>query len=330
MKIASHIIGILMCIVTVPGIAASLDLDGYQSDDGAITVAYRGDFVDPYFAMRALLTANQAGLDISLPARAWIGWLLPRQKANGIFTRYCRHSDENWLSCADADADDALLATWVELLYVMAPCTGLPQEWEKSVNLSSWQMGLLYNKKNGIYYISEKNQVGLLMDNVEIYASLRAISKKQKCMGLQTESRRVAAAATHLRQAIDNVFRPLKNEPFRVSTQAVENARFYPEQVGQIYPSMYGMLAMRSTRIAFQNWMQVHGSEWLRLNSDVYPWGLIAVMAQTLGDGHTANCWSTRASKLRHGKRWNVLEEASFQSINRTTHSLPCQNESES
>lgn len=329
MKLASCIIGAFMLMANLSGNATSLDLAGYQNERGAITVGYRGDFVDPYFATRALLTAYHAGLDITQPALAWIAWLLPRQKANGIFTRFCRQ-DDSWQSCADADADDALLATWIELLYVMAPCTGLPPEWQKSANLAHWQLDLLFDKRSGIYQISEKNQVGLLMDNVEIYAALRTIAKKQKCMQMQTESRHLnktsVEASERLHHAINGAFHPARNGPFRVSTQAAEETRFYPEKVAQIYPLMFGMSPIRSARLAFQDWMQAYGPEWLGQDNDVYPWGLIALTAQALGDLQTADCWSRRALKLRHSKRWNVLEEASFQAIRRAKQSLPCQN----
>lgn len=325
MKFVSCIIAAFMFMVNLSGNAATLDLAGYQNEHGAITVGYRGDFVDPYFATRALLTAHHAGLNITHAAQAWIAWLLPRQNANGIFTRFCRQDDASWRSCADADADDALLATWIELLYAIAPCTGLPPAWKKSANLASWQLNLLFDKKNGIYQISEKNQVGLLMDNVEIYAALLTISKKQKCMRMHAESRQLELAAGRLRHAINRTFKPAQNGPFRVSTQAAEEAHFYPEKVAQVYPLMYGISSKRTAQLAFQDWMQTYGPEWLAQESDVYPWGLVALTAQALGDVQTPDCWLKHALKLRHSERWNVLEEASLQSIRRTRQSSPCQ-----
>jgi hypothetical protein len=327
MKFAFRLIATLMLMANLLCHATSLDLAGYQNEHGAITVAYRGEFIDPYFATRALLAAHHAGLDIEQPARAWITWLLPRQEANGLFTRFCSHHIGSWQSCADADADDALLATWIEILYVMAPCTGLTPEWQRSANLASWQLDLLLDKKSGIYQISEKNQVGLLMDNVEIYAALRTIGKKQKCMHMRTESRRNIEASEHLRLAINVTFHPSRNSSFRVSTQPAEAANFYPEKVAQIFPLMYGMSSRRSAQLAFHDWMQAYGTEWLKQESDVYPWGLIALAAQALGDDKTSDCWSSRALKLRHSERWNVLEEASFQSIRHSGQSLPCPND---
>jgi hypothetical protein len=36
----------------------------------------------------------------------------------------------------------------------------------------------------------------------------------------------------------------------------------------------------------------------------------VALTALKLGDAETAQCWLGRATPLRFGQRWNVLEEA--------------------
>eukprot|EP00952_Eustigmatos_sp_NYUAD-ZCMA_P001332 5991-Eustigmatos_ZCMA.PRE.1 len=95
--------------------AVELHMPGYQRPDGAITTYLSGDSIDPYFATKALLVAQDAGLDNAAAARRWINWLLPQQLADGRFERYCLKG-ERFLPCRPADADDALLATWMELL----------------------------------------------------------------------------------------------------------------------------------------------------------------------------------------------------------------------
>lgn len=313
MNIGACLAGAVLCAAQAQ--AASLDLGGYQAPDGAISVAYRGDLVDPYFAIRALLTARQAGIDTEGAARAWIAWLLPRQLDNGTFARYCRRAQQPWKQCLDADADDALLAIWSELLYLTAPRAGLPPAWARSAALARRHLERLRDGERGIYLISAHNRVGLFMDNVEIHAALTAIGRRQQQMGAAAAARRTLAAAAQLQGAIARVFRPSGQGPFRVSTQAAEAPRFYPETVAQIYPVLYPLPGGTPPREAWRGWMQEHGAIWLGQQGDAYPWGLVAMAARAAGDAATAACWKSKAAHLRYGPRWNVLEEAVFQSI---------------
>src|SRR3954451_22307134 len=73
-----------------PHATTSFDPNGYQHPDGAISLHYRGDYIEPYFATKALILAQDAGLDVRQPVQHWIQWLLPRQEKNGSFGRYCR------------------------------------------------------------------------------------------------------------------------------------------------------------------------------------------------------------------------------------------------
>jgi hypothetical protein len=317
MRTASCVVGTLL--LAGPAQAATpLQLTGYQDAQGAITVAHQGDFVDPYFATRALLTARQSGLDITAAAGAWIAWLLPRQQADGLFPRFCRQ-DGAWQACQRADADDALLAGWRELLYLSAPCSGMAPAWQHSAKLAGDALQQLQDPVRGIYLISAQNQVGLFMDNVEIYAAQRAISGRQRCMGQAPAARRTQAAAQALAGAIGHAFRPQRHGPWRVSTQDAVPARFYPERVAQLIPVLFGLPDDLPPRLALRQWLQAHGEEWLAAANDPYPWGVLAVAAQGVGDHRTAQRWLARAAPLRHGQRWNVLEEAAFQSLRGTS-----------
>src|SRR5258707_1902245 len=64
--------------------------DQYQSDDGALLIEANGDYVEPYFATKALIVAQDAGLDVRQAAADWIRWALAHQKKDGRFERYCR------------------------------------------------------------------------------------------------------------------------------------------------------------------------------------------------------------------------------------------------
>ena len=47
--------------LVLPPCSGTLDLSGYQRSNGAITVHVGGDYVDPYFATKALIVARSFG-----------------------------------------------------------------------------------------------------------------------------------------------------------------------------------------------------------------------------------------------------------------------------
>ena len=248
----------------------------------------------------------------------WIKWLLPFQQINGLFNRYCKQANGEWTSCKEADADDALLAMWIEFVYTMSPQTGIPLELQGSIKKAWYQLDQLLDQKYGIYHISKDKQVGLLMDNVEIESAFRAIAKEQRRLN------DIAGAIVSLRKArllrgnIERTFRPIKSEPYKVSTQniPISENRFYPQALAQIFPLLHLMgNDQRASRKAFDEWLEFYGAEWLSLTKDHYPWGLVAITARQLDDCKTAQHWLNRSMHLRHSERWNVLEEAALQSI---------------
>ena len=310
------------------GYSASFDLEGYQDKQGAITVHYQGDYVDPYFAIKSLLLAHHAGLDIQHAAYAWIEWLMPRQRSNGLFDRFCPADGSEWRDCENADSDDALLAMWMELLYVMAPSNGLPRDWHSSIAKSSLQLERLRDKRTGIYRISASNPAGLLMDNIEIYAALSTISREQQRLGAHSHSRLSYKKAVKLRHRIIQVFHTKANTPFLVSTQTAQDEQFYPHAVAQIYPWLHHMPTNSlNARADFNAWLHKYRKGWLSFENDDYPWGLVALTAVEFGDQQTAQCWANRARTLRNGERWNVLEEAAFQIISNNIkfNDVPCE-----
>ena len=52
--------------------------------------------------MQALLLAHDNGMEISEPAEKFVNWLLPRQKPDGTFDRFCRDAAKNWAGLQDA------------------------------------------------------------------------------------------------------------------------------------------------------------------------------------------------------------------------------------
>lgn len=296
--------------------AGEFIVNRYQHPDGAITVYVNGDNVDPYFSIKALLAAHAHGLDIRKPAEAWIDWLMPRQLSDGRFERYCRQSGETWQRCAAADADDALLALWLELLHVLSPDKGLPTRWQQSATLAEKHLSTLFDRKLGVYRVSQQEPIALLMDNVEVYAALAAIAQHQKRFGLYAKSRKTADMAKKLRRAIDRMFWQSKQRMYSASLHEKPIDRFYPDIVAQIYPWLAGMnTPAGNKRNEYMRWREQYAQDWLTFEQDEFPWGLVALASLKFHDRETALRWFVSASPLRHSHRWNILEEAAYQVI---------------
>jgi len=56
--------------------------------------------------------------------------------------------------------------------------------------------------------------------------------------------------------------------------------------------------------------MKKNREDWLRRGESDFHGVLIALIAQNADDRKTVLCWCARAGPFRHGKHWNVLEEA--------------------
>jgi len=296
----------------------------FQGPDGAMVLNPGGKYVEPYFATKALIVAQDGGLDVHDAAMAWIRWSLPRQRPNGLFRRFCRTgtspaeaatgASEAWHDCAPADADDSMLALWMQLLYRMAPDTGMPAGWKRSVSLSANQLDKLYNARLGVYHISRRNHVALLMDNIEVCAALKDISQGQARLR-DPEAAATAARAEKLGKAIDRVFWDRRAKRFRPSMQK-DRPAFYPDDVAQVYPWLANMnVPGEDEREAWQLWKQEFGSGWIERKYDSHPWGLIALAAEKAGDTDSAECWTAQSDALRGSGSWNVLEEAVWQAL---------------
>lgn len=286
--------------------APRLDLAGYTDAQGAITVLHGGDSADPYFAMQALLLAHDNGMDISAPAEKFVNWLVPRQKPDGTFDRFCRGADKAWVACKAADADDSLLALWMRLLETMpAQLAGNPV-WKKSHETSKGALEHLFQPSRGIYMVSPLVLHGLFMDNLEVW-SLKA--HRNTASG--------KAEAEKLARGIRETFWNPVDKRFLISTQLEQRSQavaFYPDHVAQLFPLLVDFNHLPGDpRAYYRNWMGAHRAEWLRQGEKDYPWGLIAVLALRQGDKASAGCWMRHAAPLRHSARWAVTDEASWQ-----------------
>lgn len=305
-RISGLALGVLLGITGCAGAAPRLDLAGYTDDSGAITVLHKGDSADPYFAMQALLLAHENGMDVSVSAEKFANWLVPRQKPDGTFDRFCRGADKKWVSCKTADADDSLLAMWMKLLETMPAQLARNPVWNKSYQISKVSLEHLYQPSRGIYMVSPLVLHGLFMDNLEVWSRMVHLKQPQQ----RTDSDKLA-------RAIHATFWDPVNKRFLVSTQLEQRAQkpaFYPDHVAQIFPLMFDFpLLPANARPYYRSWMAAHRAEWLMQGEADYPWGLLAVLALRQNDKLSAGCWLREATPLRHSSRWAVSDEASFQ-----------------
>jgi hypothetical protein len=317
MKAARFAAGMLLFAIPLWSAAAPpLTLVGYQMADGEITLQRNGTIIDPYFSTKAVLLAAQQGMDVEPVAQRWIRWLLPRQLPDGRFMRFCRPAPEQaWAACHDADADDAMMAMWLALLAETAQ-GALSPELLQSAERALTQLEQLRAPDSGVYYISATSKVALLMDNVEIYEAYRTLARYFKQRGDRLKTKMYTARATAVAAAIERVFWLPAQQRYRVTTQARQADNFYPDRVAQIYP-MLGRLpdTRHDYAVTYKAWMRANRDDWLAFRADHFPWGLVAIVAQRIGDTGPAHCWASAAEPLRNGPRWNVLEEAALEAL---------------
>jgi hypothetical protein len=293
-----------------------LNLQGYQQKNGAITLGYKGDFVDPYFAMRALLTAKEEGLDIKQPALRWINWLISKQRADGRFDRYCQKGKQ-YSACMDADADDVDMILWAQLLMVAADSSEMPQNFQQSyAKAMNYLEKELYDKELGIYIVNKKSSVGLFMDNIEIahsFLQLAYLKRQQKNI---PEAAEFELRASNLIESIERVFG--RESYYEVSTQPNETKNFYPGAVAQIYPWIFSLPWKHQNNFSnFSNWYY----DWnisAELPQSDFAWGLVALAAKKAGHDSFVEEWLHSAKNLRPKAKWNVLEEAIYQILKKT------------
>lgn len=301
----------------------ALDLSAYQHADGAITVHSQGDNVDPYFAMKALWASRQLGDPAPLESLSWIGWLMPRQMEDGSFARYCE-KDGEWRECERSDADDSMLALWMELLYETAPHHRLPPDWAASANRAEQALKSLRNPVTGLYRTGFDSKESLLMDNVEVYEALHRIGKILEESKDRVRARRFLKLARDLKSSMSRVFRADRNGILRWSTDDHSRGTFYPYAVADLYPWMHGMDTKEFGRMeSWNEWLKQYGKIWLSRSGDNFPWGLVALLALREHSYRYVDGWMANATELRKGENWDVLEEAVLQGLARKGLKLP-------
>lgn len=300
-----------LCCGAGQAAAGLLSWPGYQDEDGAILLQAHGRHVDPYFAMKALLTADELGLSIASAADAWTAWLAPRQESNGSFPRFERQADGVWRRAADADADDSTLAMWISLLSRRYRRQEMPPALQASLARARRALWRLRQARSGVYDYTAGAKLAYLMDNVEVYAALR-----DDCVNAGASCRRMRQLAA----ALPKTFWEAKTRRWRVASRDIPPIAFYPEAAAQLFPDMADLPAMPG-QASFDAWLRGEGRPWLvqdKAHLD-FPWGVLALAALRGGREDAARAWLRQAAPARGTPRWNVLEEAVFQGL---THRL--------
>lgn len=299
--------GLLLWLASLAssGQAAALRLDGFADAQGAISIQHKGDTVDPYFTLQALLMARENGLDTSAYDRPWADWLVTRQKPDATFDRFCRNGPV-WAACKTADADDALLALWMKFLDTMPSVLQTQPAWQRSHQRSGKALAALLDAKRGVYLVSPVYQHGLFMDNLEVLSYQPA---RPGGTPMPTQAR--------LAQDIHKVFWDTQRSRFLVSTQPEQQTvahTFYPEQVAQIFPLLFDFKLVTLNRAAhYKKWMREHRRDWLLQSKTDFSWGLIAVIALQQGDKLTASCWLRETASAQRTSHWIVTDEVALQ-----------------
>ena len=273
-------------------------LGQYARGDGSLTVAERGDFVDPYFGNKALLIAWEGQLNVGELTKSWLLWLLPRQRGDGGFDRFCLEAG-HWRACKPADADDSSVATFLELSTIYQQhrrSVGLPESTpglnEAQIAAKTLLMGL--RQSDGIYRAFKDRPIAYLMDNTEVYASLMVTGRKQ--------------AAADLKQAVSKVF--YRSGEWQPANVEFDQRSFYPHALAPAYRWHTGFHSPAQVQSEFGAWARQWGDAWLYRKQDEYAWGLIGWGAREVDDQHWVRCWRFLHRSPSRARGWTVLDES--------------------
>lgn len=289
-------------VLAAPGGAPDV-LSRFVREDGALPITAGGDFVDPYFAQKALLVAWEAGLKPVELTHNWLSWVIPRQRKDGGFDRFCL-KPQGWHACKPADADDSSVATFLQLIALYEKHRAAFNAPELPLRTASAKLNartLLDSLRtnHGIYKVFLDKPIAYLMDNTEVHASLMQTGHTQQAKLLQL--------------AITKQF--YQNSQWLPANSSFDRVEFYPHALAPTYRWHTGLSSQSVIDREFAEWSRQWGNSWLRRSQDQYPWGLVAWGARGIQAQHWIRCW--RFMHIQHDKErgWTVLDEAVDQSL---------------
>ena len=294
------------------GAAAALaELKAFQTADGALVTQVGQDLVDPYFANKALIIAVDAGVDVRPQTLAWLDWLLPRQRADGGFDRFCGARTGAWRACMAADADDATAATTLHLLSLVQSRSWLDARQNAQARVAeraaSGMLDSLYDPDNGLYRVFAATPVYYLMDNLEVYDALRAQKRGPQ--------------ATALASAIRKRFRGLI--AWQPAIPAIEPEAFYPHALARTYLWSSGILSDSERGADIANWLAQYSDLWIGRHRDPFAWGIVAWNIHSVAPAEAA-CWRQSVRQAGDKLGWTVLDASADAALARQGIAISC------
>ncbi|MDO5086595.1 MAG: hypothetical protein Q4D74_03165 [Comamonadaceae bacterium] len=294
----------LPAVASLPAKAESALPSAFRTPDGSYTIMAGGDVTDPYFVNKALIIALESGLDMRAELNAWLAWLLPRQRADGGFDRYCGARKGAWRACMPADADDSMAATTIHLVALAQRKKLLAAKHVKPAQTASRQarklLDTLRDPASGLYRVFADRPVYYLMDNAEVYEALAAVGDKP--------------AAEALVKAIRSGF--YKGGRWLPALPGYEKESFYPHVLAHSYLWQGAIADKASAASDMAGWLAHHSRAWLSRSDDRFAWGLVAWNIAKLAPAEAA-CWRHSVNPLPKDVGWTVLDAFIDQALER-------------
>ena len=312
-RLAAFLLAASLCLASGPGMAAAEPPPwrAFQTPEGALTVLVGGTIVDPYFANKSMIMALEAGVDVRTELKTWLAWLLPRQRKDGGFDRFCGGPGSPWVACMAADADDSTAATTMHLLRLTLARGWLDPAEQASARTAGRRaaalLASLHDPGNGLYRVFPDQATYYLMDNIEVYEALKAVDQGK--------------AAAELGAAIDQRFR--KDGKWQPSLPTVDHPSFYPHALAPTYLWSSGLLPTADAAANMAAWLAMHSATWLDRTDDHYAWGIVAWNIHRLAPAE-ASCWrlSVRSSAGKVG--WTILDAMADAALAQRTIGVAC------
>ena len=275
-------------------------LAAFSTGDGAYYTTIGGNTVDPYFINKSFIIAMKANAPLQTEFTQWLQWLLPRQRKDGGFDRYCFEGQQKkrnvWRNCMKSDADDSMASTTMEMIAIAQQKKWLaaPQQAaarQASINARKL-LNSLHNPKTQIYKVFADTELYSLMDNAEVYDGLRAVGD--------------TASANKLATAVRQQF--YINSEWKPSIPDYDQKRFYPHTLAHAYLWSNSILPPKDSASTVAHWLAINGNTWLNRSGDHFAWGLVAWALYPHAPIQAA-CWRASLRPFNADKiGWTVLD----------------------
>lgn len=285
-------------------------LKGFSVGDGSFTHLLNGDFIDPYFVNKAFNILLKHAPNKNAPefaaAYAWLNWLLPKQRADGSFDRYCKTAHA-WKACQRADADDSTAATTLELLSLVGWDSA---QHPNAARVANRAADLLWKLKtpSGIFRAHLDSPNAYLMDNCEVYAGLQAASSS--ALFSDVKRKQFAAQAKALNEKITTYFYSDVRKQWRPALPLLEVELFYPHIVAPTYRWHTGLVTTKALSNEANAWLALHRNDWLARKRDAFSWGAVALGLYEAGQLNAVACWRDSAAAAKAQGGWTLIDAA--------------------